>query len=87
MYDGYNGIQTAFEHHNMKLKEGDEYIAWGGYATQEDRYHRFWKRHHSRRAHKGINARLIFNKDIDAWGSFFYEQENDALRTKDKPTR
>jgi tetratricopeptide (TPR) repeat protein len=28
---------------------------------------------------------LIFNKEIDAWGSFFYEQSQDALRIKSKP--
>ena len=28
---------------------------------------------------------LIFNSDVDAWGSFFYEPSNDVLRTKVKP--
>ena len=28
---------------------------------------------------------LILNKDYQAWGSFFYEQDNDILRTKVKP--
>ncbi len=28
---------------------------------------------------------IIFSKDHDAWGSFFYEEENDALRVKVKP--
>jgi tetratricopeptide (TPR) repeat protein len=30
---------------------------------------------------------LIFNNDIDAWGSFFYESSNDVLRIKVKPTK
>lgn len=30
---------------------------------------------------------IIFNNDFDAWGSFFYEQENDALRIIAKPTK
>jgi len=30
---------------------------------------------------------LIFNKDIDAWGSFFYEPSNDVLRIKVKPAK
>lgn len=28
---------------------------------------------------------LIFNSDLNAWGSFFYEPKNDVLRTKIKP--
>jgi tetratricopeptide (TPR) repeat protein len=28
---------------------------------------------------------VIFNNDTDAWGSFFYEESNDALRFKVKP--
>lgn len=28
---------------------------------------------------------IIFSNDTDAWGSFFYEKENDALRIKAKP--
>ena len=30
---------------------------------------------------------VIFNNDADAWGSFFYEEENDALRIKVKPQK
>jgi tetratricopeptide (TPR) repeat protein len=30
---------------------------------------------------------VIFNKDADAWGSFFYEEANDALRIKLKPQK
>ncbi|MCK5033456.1 MAG: DUF2911 domain-containing protein, partial [Calditrichia bacterium] len=30
---------------------------------------------------------VIFNKDTDAWGSFFYEEVNDALRLKVKPQK
>lgn len=30
---------------------------------------------------------IIFNKDIHAWGSFFYNKENDALRIKVKPIK
>ncbi|UCE94986.1 MAG: DUF2911 domain-containing protein, partial [Flavobacteriaceae bacterium] len=26
------------------------------------------------------NATIIFSKDIDSWGSFFYDEKNDALR-------
>ena len=29
---------------------------------------------------------LIFNKDHDAWGSYFYDESRDALRVKVKPT-
>jgi tetratricopeptide (TPR) repeat protein len=28
---------------------------------------------------------IIFNKDYEAWGSYFYEEANDALRIKVKP--
>lgn len=30
---------------------------------------------------------IIFNKDYDAWGSYFYEESHDALRIKVKPEK
>ncbi len=30
---------------------------------------------------------LIFSKDIDSWGSFFYDENNDALRVNVKPSK
>ena len=30
---------------------------------------------------------VIFNNNVDAWGSFFYEESNDALRFKVKPQK
>ena len=30
---------------------------------------------------------IIFNSDVDAWGSFFYEKSNDVLRVKAKPEK
>ena len=30
---------------------------------------------------------IIFNNDVDAWGSFFYEPGNDELRVKAKPAK
>ena len=30
---------------------------------------------------------IIFSKDYQAWGSFFYEESNDALRIKVEPEK
>jgi len=64
MFSGFKGLQTAFEHHEDKLKKGDEYLCFGGYPTQKDIYHIYWKRHHLDRIKKGIKARMLFDKDV-----------------------
>lgn len=65
MYEGFRGIQTAFEHYEDKLKKGDEYLCFGGYPTQKDIYHNYWQRDHIKRAKKGIIARILFDKDVE----------------------
>jgi len=63
IYEGYKGLQTAFEHYEEKLKKGEEYMSLGGYPTQKDYFHNYWKRHHSKRIKQGIKARILFDKD------------------------
>ena len=36
-------------------------------------------------AYDPLESTIIFSKKSDAWGSFFYEEKEDALRTKVKP--
>lgn len=65
VYEGFRGIQTAFEHYEDKLRKGDEYLCFGGYPTQKDQYHRYWQKHHLKRVKEGIRTRMLFDKDAD----------------------
>jgi HTH-type transcriptional regulator, sugar sensing transcriptional regulator len=63
VYDGFKGIQTAFEHCETKLSAGEEYFCLGGPGFQQDKYHTYWKEHHKRRIKLGIKAKMLFNTD------------------------
>lgn len=65
VYEGFKGIQTAYEHIYDKLKKGGEYICWGNYPTQLDKYHAYWQRDHKRRVKKGIKVRMLFDNEVD----------------------
>jgi HTH-type transcriptional regulator, sugar sensing transcriptional regulator len=65
VYEGFKGIQTAFEHYYDKLKKGDATYCWGIYATQHEKYHAYWHKDHLRRARAGIKAYLLFNQGTD----------------------
>ncbi len=65
VYEGFRGIQTAFEHYEDKLRKGDEYLCFGGYPTQKDQYHLYWQKHHEKRMKEGIRTRMLFDKDAD----------------------
>ena len=65
VYEGFQGIQTAFEHHEDKLEKGDEYLCIGGYPTQEEKYHAYWNKHHMKRAKKGVISKMLFNQGAD----------------------
>ena len=66
VYEGYKGIQTAYEHLYLHLKRGDVFVLLGIPSFQEERYHLYWQRDHLRRAKAGISARLLFNQGTDA---------------------
>lgn len=60
VYEGFKGIQTAFEQYHLKLSRGEEYIALGGEPVQEPRFDLYWQRDHLKRAAAGIKCRLFF---------------------------
>ena len=62
VYEGFNGIKTAFEHHELKLKKGDDSLCLGAYPIQKEKYHLYWMQYHRRREKKGIKARMLMNK-------------------------
>jgi len=64
MYEGYKGIMTAFEHYEDKLSKGDEYICFGGYPTQKELFHNYWKKHHLERIKKGVKVKMLFDKEV-----------------------
>jgi len=63
IYEGYKGLQTAFEHYEDKLKKGEEFICFGGYPTQKDIFHNYWKRHHLKRMQQEIKSKMLLDKD------------------------
>ena len=62
IYSGMRGIQTVHEHTYLKLKPGEEYLYFGIYPIQEEKFHSYWKRDHKRREKTGILTRLLFNR-------------------------
>ena len=65
IYEGFRGVQTAFEHLYLKLKKGEEYYCLGICPIQADKYHLYWKRDHVRRVKLGIKVKLLFNQGTD----------------------
>ena len=66
---GANETTTITFEHDVKV-EGQE-IKAGTYGL----YMAVWPE----------KATIIFSKQADAWGSFFYEEKNDVLRVDVKP--
>jgi predicted transcriptional regulator len=62
VFAGFKGIQTCFERYQLKLKKGDEYLCYGAYPIQEEKYHTYWKKHHKERIKEGITCRMLFNQ-------------------------
>jgi len=65
VYEGFKGVQTAYEHYYSKLKKGEGIFCWGIYPEQEERYHLYWQRDHTRRGKLGIFSKMLFNKGTD----------------------
>jgi sugar-specific transcriptional regulator TrmB len=65
VYEGFKGIQTAFEHYHDVLKKGEEIISWGIYPFQEEKYHIYWQKDHIKRGKKGIKCKMLFNQGTD----------------------
>ncbi|MGV8168707.1 MAG: TrmB family transcriptional regulator [Candidatus Nanoarchaeia archaeon] len=64
VFEGFRGVQTAFEHHEDQVKKGEEYLCFGGYPTQKNIYHNYWMKHHVERAKKGVKTRMLFDRDV-----------------------
>jgi hypothetical protein len=65
MFEGFKGVQTAWELQYAKLKRGEEHHSWGVHAFQEERFHLYWQRDHIRRGKLGIGSKLMFNEGTD----------------------
>jgi sugar-specific transcriptional regulator TrmB len=65
VYEGFNGIRTAYEQYYTKSKKGDEILTWGIVAVQDEKYHSYWKMDHVRRKKFGITNKLLFNYNTD----------------------
>jgi sugar-specific transcriptional regulator TrmB len=63
IFEGFKGLQTAYEQVYSRLKKGEEMYALGIYSFQEEKYHIYWQKDHARRAKLGITTKMLFNKD------------------------
>ena len=55
----------AYEHYYKKCKKGDEVLALGICSFQEEKYHDYWKKDHIKRGKKGINCKMLFNRNTN----------------------
>jgi sugar-specific transcriptional regulator TrmB len=62
VYEGFKGVQTAYEHYYSKLKKGEEVVSWGVYPEQDEKYHIYWQKDHIRRKKFGIKSKILFNQ-------------------------
>lgn len=65
VYEGFRGLQSAFEPYLKRLKKGEEALTLGAPQFQEERYHEYWQQDHIKRAKKGIKNRMLFNRGTD----------------------
>ncbi len=65
VYEGFRGLQIAFEQYHKRLKKGDEVLTLGGFPYQEEKYHEYWQEDHKIRQKEGIKNRHLFNKGTD----------------------
>ena len=65
IFEGFKGLQTAWELVYSKLTKGDEIHTWGIYPIQEERFHLYWMRDHVRREKTGIKVKMLFNQGTD----------------------
>jgi HTH-type transcriptional regulator, sugar sensing transcriptional regulator len=61
IYKGFKGIQTITEHIYSRLKKGDEFYDIGIPSHQDEKYHNYWHKDHTRRVKLGIKCKLLFN--------------------------
>ena len=62
VYEGFKGIQTAYEHYYIKLKKNENIYCWGVHPFQKEQYHLYWQKDLLRREKTGIKVQMLFNK-------------------------
>ena len=65
IFEGFKGLQTAYEPVYSRLRKGEEFYGYGIYSFQEEKYHLYWQKDHAKRAKLGLTTKLLFNKDTD----------------------
>ncbi len=66
VYEGFKGVQTAFNHYKNYLKQGENYYIYAISPGMEKHYDLFWRRHHEERVGLGIGSRMLFDRRTDA---------------------
>lgn len=64
VYEGFQGIMTAYTKRFEVLKAGDEYLNIGLPATQPEYHHAFWEKDHRERVTRKIKAKLLYNRKV-----------------------
>ena len=64
IYEGFNGIVTAYKKRFAKLSAGDEYLNIGLPAEQPPHHHAFWQKDHAERVKRKIHAKLLYDTRV-----------------------
>ncbi len=79
VFEDWNGLKTAFDDILESLGKGDEYFVLGvtTVPSTRERFRRFIRQFHLKRAQKGIISKLILNADLI--GSIGIDREQEPL--------
>jgi len=66
IFEGWDGLKAAFDDILESLNEGDEYCVLGvtTMPSTKERFRRFIRQFHLKRAQKKITSKIILNKDL-----------------------
>lgn len=79
IYEGMEGLKTAFDDILNTLKKGDVQLAFGA-GSQEKNILRFFHHFHLKREKQGIKARIIFNRKVK--GTFASQENSPSVEAR-----
>ncbi len=80
IYLGYKGIKTAISELLDDLNSKDEVLIMGVNLSRDERYNLLWKKWHSERIKKGINAKIIFSEKDEVYFKTFSKMKKTEAR-------
>ena len=80
VYEGFNGIKTAFSNMRDELAKGDEYYIFqiNDKKIATKRIIQFLRNHHLRRSEKGIKVKILISKELRADSKIIFDGIKDT---------